>query len=455
MNLLLLIYILASFSSLIVADVHDWFSNTTCAIRFDQVAKVKNSINCTLVKTLNHMCNKGITIGYSELPPYVFTRKNGSVDGLLPRILKSVLVDTCCLGCTKVTYHPYDGYKLIYDAIIPRENGLNSETYYGYPYTTLSQLKTVTFFGKNKKHEPVNLISELFKSIGKTWSLLVVALSMAVCSGTLIWIMDTWFNKTEFPRPFIRGSFEGFWWAFVSMTTVGYGDRTPRSIIARLFAIFWILLGITIFNMYTAAITSSLTAEITKSTEFDLHGKEVGVLANSTAPYSGVLLNQAHPRAYNSIEELKKALSSDEVTAVAFEGYMAMHYTDEFKRISDEIGVIKKTALVKNGIGLVSTENIVQLIKSFAVHNEDSIDVVIAQAMTNIVELTRSEEVIKDTYSPTNEAFYASVIITLSAAVICMLVGATMSYFKAKMKNKQESKHAEKNATQLNDYTNN
>lgn len=62
-----------------------------------------------------------------------------------------------------------------------------------------------------------------------------------------------------------------------------------------------------------------------------------------------------------------------------------MHYTDEFKRISDEIGVIKKTALVKNGIGLVSTENIVQLIKSFAVHNEDSIDVVIAQAMTNIV----------------------------------------------------------------------
>lgn len=104
-------------------------------------------------------------------------------------ILKSVLVDTCCLGCTKVTYHPYDGYKLIYDAIIPRENGLNSETYYGYPYTTLSQLKTVTFFGKNKKHEPVNLISELFKSIGKTWSLLVVALSMAVCSGTLIWIM--------------------------------------------------------------------------------------------------------------------------------------------------------------------------------------------------------------------------------------------------------------------------
>ncbi|XP_057316176.1 uncharacterized protein LOC130657219 [Hydractinia symbiolongicarpus] len=138
---------------------------------------------------------------------------------------------------------------------------------------------------------------------------------------------------------------------------------------------------------------------------------------------------------------------------------MAMHYTDEFKRISDEVAVIKKTSLVKNGIGLVSTENIIQLIKSFAVHNEDSIDVVITQAMTNIVEFTRSEEVVKDTYSPTNEAFYASVIITLSAAVICMLIGATMSYFKARIKNKegsvQRNENAEKDVTQMNDYTNN
>lgn len=32
---------------------------------------------------------------------------------------------------------------------------------------------------------------------------------------------ETYFNEEEFPRSFTKGTYEGFWWAFVSMTTVG------------------------------------------------------------------------------------------------------------------------------------------------------------------------------------------------------------------------------------------
>ena len=32
---------------------------------------------------------------------------------------------------------------------------------------------------------------------------------------------ETFFNEEEFPRSFTKGSYEGFWWAFVTMTTVG------------------------------------------------------------------------------------------------------------------------------------------------------------------------------------------------------------------------------------------
>ena len=35
------------------------------------------------------------------------------------------------------------------------------------------------------------------------------------------YLQDTGMNTEEFPRGFIRGCFEGFWWAFISMTTVG------------------------------------------------------------------------------------------------------------------------------------------------------------------------------------------------------------------------------------------
>jgi hypothetical protein len=34
-------------------------------------------------------------------------------------------------------------------------------------------------------------------------------------------IKDHRFNPDEFPTPFVRGMFEGFWWAMVTMTTVG------------------------------------------------------------------------------------------------------------------------------------------------------------------------------------------------------------------------------------------
>ena len=36
------------------------------------------------------------------------------------------------------------------------------------------------------------------------------------------YLQDTGMNTDEFPRGFIKGCFEGFWWAFISMTTVGY-----------------------------------------------------------------------------------------------------------------------------------------------------------------------------------------------------------------------------------------
>ena len=57
------------------------------------------------------------------------------------------------------------------------------------------------------------------------WPLLVICVMWAIVAGFFIWILETYWNEKEFPRPFLSGLFEGFWWSFVSMTTVGYGDK--------------------------------------------------------------------------------------------------------------------------------------------------------------------------------------------------------------------------------------
>ena len=38
------------------------------------------------------------------------------------------------------------------------------------------------------------------------------------------------------------------------MTTVGYGDKAPKRIPGRLFAVVWILVGITITSMYIGGL---------------------------------------------------------------------------------------------------------------------------------------------------------------------------------------------------------
>ena len=39
-----------------------------------------------------------------------------------------------------------------------------------------------------------------------------------------------------------------------------YGDKTPKSVAARLFAVGWIMIGVTICSILTATLSSALTS---------------------------------------------------------------------------------------------------------------------------------------------------------------------------------------------------
>ena len=52
-----------------------------------------------------------------------------------------------------------------------------------------------------------------------------------------------------------------FWWAIVTMTTVGYGDFSPETPGGRIFAVFIMFAGITLVSLLTASISSIFVAQ--------------------------------------------------------------------------------------------------------------------------------------------------------------------------------------------------
>ena len=74
---------------------------------------------------------------------------------------------------------------------------------------------------------------------------------VVVGGGVLIRVLD----PREYPNVGL-----GMWWALQTVTTVGYGDITPKDVAGRLVAAFVMLEGIAFLAITTAAITSTFVA---------------------------------------------------------------------------------------------------------------------------------------------------------------------------------------------------
>lgn len=92
--------------------------------------------------------------------------------------------------------------------------------------------------------------------IPRTYSLLVITAlaSTIVISSTLFYSVEHELNDK------VDTYFDSFWWAFVTGTTVGYGDITPVTTSGRWIAIVLMVVGIGVFGFVTGAVSSKLTS---------------------------------------------------------------------------------------------------------------------------------------------------------------------------------------------------
>lgn len=114
---------------------------------------------------------------------------------------------------------------------------------------------------------------------------LMVSFIVVIFAGTMMAAID----------PNIKTPLDGVWWAWVTVTTVGYGDVVPTSSAGRIFAGLLILLGIALFSMLTASFSAFFLSE----TEDEISSKE---------SENGEKLDQLQKQVSSLEEKLEKLL---------------------------------------------------------------------------------------------------------------------------------------------------
>ncbi len=108
--------------------------------------------------------------------------------------------------------------------------------------------------------------------------LILGILALLVLLGSIIWLVERPRGSGAKPQESIVATWhEGVYWAVVTMTTVGYGDKTPKTRLGQFVAVVWMMTSLALVSLLSASLVSRLTAERVENsnirTEADLSAR--------------------------------------------------------------------------------------------------------------------------------------------------------------------------------------
>ena len=115
------------------------------------------------------------------------------------------------------------------------------------------------------------------------------------------------------------GGFDDLYFVIVTLTTVGYGDVTPKTYNEKVLVIILILIGIFIFSAITAAMSSFLTDRILDADEEDIIGEVNSRIDEQSSLIMNELnavheenekLHDENKKLHEEIEELKELINN-------------------------------------------------------------------------------------------------------------------------------------------------
>jgi ABC-type proline/glycine betaine transport system substrate-binding protein len=157
-----------------------------------------------------------------------------------------------------------------------------------------------------------------------------VFLFVLLIAAHIIWVLERRHNP-QFPESYPQGLWQSIWWAVVTVTTVGYGDKTPKGTIGRLFGLVWILAGYFVFAYFTASVSSTATVQKLHGTingPEDLFGKRVATVQKSTAA-EYLAAQGMQTIELEDVEKVYHLLETGKVDAIVYDAPVLQHYASK------------------------------------------------------------------------------------------------------------------------------
>lgn len=120
----------------------------------------------------------------------------------------------------------------------------------------------------------------------------------AIVSLVILWLIMMGIAGAGFYwlEPSVHSFGDGLWLAFVTATTIGYGDFVPTVAASRLLAVMMVVLGISILSMVTASIAAFFVGEDEKRMRHEMH-KDIKELRDEVAQLRTELRQILHAKA--------------------------------------------------------------------------------------------------------------------------------------------------------------
>jgi len=160
--------------------------------------------------------------------------------------------------------------------------------------------------------------------------------------GNLVWFAERRRNAAQFPTKYGSGVGEGMWFAIVTMTTTGYGDRFPITTAGRVVASVWMIFSTIAASSITAGIATALTVSSLDERDAsinDLSGKRIAVV-RGTAAARIAKRNRARISEWSTREDAIAAVERQQAEAILFDSPALQVWLDAHPSSDLELSIL-------------------------------------------------------------------------------------------------------------------